>query len=179
MNSDLILVDEEDNKIGILDKELVHIGGYLHRAFSIFIFNNKGELLMQQRAENKYHSANKWSNTCCSHPIEGEDIEFTIQRRLHEEMGISCALQFSFQFIYKAPLDNSMIEHELDYVYMGISNDTPMPSAKEVKNWCYMNLQTLEFNLQNDETLYTSWLKICFKDVKNYFQLHIYPNLKS
>lgn len=179
MSQNLILVDEHDHSIGLLNKKDVHELGYLHRAFSIFIFNTKGELLLQQRADNKYHSANKWSNTCCSHPVDGESIENTLQRRLYEEMGINCNLTFAFKFTYKIPLENNLIEHEIDHVYMGVINQLPNPSKDEVKNWCYMNLIDLENDLINNENKYTYWLKICFEDVKNYFNLHVYPTLKN
>ncbi len=179
MEKKLILVNENDIQLGTLEKMMVHKKGYLHRAFSIFVFNTKGELLLQQRATNKYHSANKWSNTCCSHPIDGEPLDNTIHRRLYEEMGIQCTLQFVFKFTYKAFLDNGIIENELDYVYMGISNDIPKPNNQEVKNWCYMDLQILEKKLCSQQQQFSNWLHICFDNVKKHFYLNIAPQLNK
>src|SRR5690606_35161807 len=112
----LVLVDENDNEVGVMDKWSAHTTGVLHRAFSLFVFNTKGELLLQQRADEKYHSAGLWSYTCCSHPLKGEAIETVIHRRLKEEMGMICDVVFKFSFIYKASFDNGLTEHELDHV---------------------------------------------------------------
>ena len=119
MKEYLILVDEKDNELGSMEKLQVHEKGLLHRAFSVFIFNTKGELLLQQRASEKYHSPNLWTNTCCSHPRTGEKTTNAVERRLMEEMGMQCDTTFQFQFLYKAYFDNGLIEHELDHVYFG------------------------------------------------------------
>ena len=162
----LILVDSNDKKWGKLEKSLVHQLGILHRAFSVFIFNSKGELLLQQRAITKYHSGGLWTNTCCSHPVYGEEIPDAIERRLKEEMGINCSTEFAFQFQYKAALDNGMTEHELDHVYFGYSDEQPVPSDDEVMNWKYLDIHTIEHDLVANPAHYTEWFKICFNQVK-------------
>lgn len=170
MEEQLILVDEKDNEIGYLDKLSVHKEGLLHRAFSVFIFNSKDELLLQQRADVKYHSAGLWTNTCCSHPVFGEDISQTINRRMQEEMGLECNVDFKFRFIYQTPFDNGLIEHELDYVYFGRCDDIPMANPKEVKDWKYMNLEKLEEEILNHPHKYSSWLKICLDEIMKHFE---------
>ncbi len=161
MNQSLILVDENDIQQGNGKKLLIHQLGLLHRAFSIFIFNTKGELLMQQRATEKYHSGGLWSNTCCSHPQFGEDIIESMQKRLKEEMGMKCKTEFAFSFIYKVKFDNGLTEHEYDHVYLGVSNDFPLPDESEVKNWKYICLKKLEADIAEHPEIYTEWLKIC------------------
>ncbi len=161
MNQSLILVDENDIQQGNGKKLLIHQLGLLHRAFSIFIFNKKGELLMQQRATEKYHSGGLWSNTCCSHPQFGEDIIESMQKRLKEEMGMKCKTEFAFSFIYKVKFDNGLTEHEYDHVYLGVSNDLPLPDESEVKNWKYISLKKLEIDIAEHPEIYTEWLKIC------------------
>ncbi|HCI57152.1 MAG TPA: isopentenyl-diphosphate delta-isomerase, partial [Bacteroidetes bacterium] len=116
----VILVDEQDREIGEAEKMQTHKLGLLHRAFSVLIYNTKGEMLLQQRAETKYHSGGLWSNACCGHPRPGEKIEDAARRRLKEELGFNCSLKFSFKFIYKASFENSLKEHELDHVFTGI-----------------------------------------------------------
>jgi isopentenyl-diphosphate Delta-isomerase len=171
----LILVDETDEPQGKLEKLLVHQQGLLHRAFSVYIFNTKGELLLQQRADEKYHSAGLWTNTCCSHPRFGEEINFAIDRRLMEEMGMNCTTQFAFNFIYKATFENGLTEHEFDHVYIGISDQLPKPQKEEVKNWKYINLQTLQEDILQKPNLYTEWMKISLPNVISYFN----NNLKA
>ena len=121
----VILVDKNDRQVGLMEKQEAHIKGLLHRAFSIFIFNTKNELLLQKRATQKYHSGGLWTNTCCSHPRENESTIDAAYRRLNEEMGMICDLKFKFNFIYKAKLDNNLYEHELDHVFFGFSDSTP------------------------------------------------------
>lgn len=161
----LILVDENDNPVGFMDKISAHQKGILHRAFSIFIFNTKGELLLQQRAYNKYHSGGLWSNTCCSHPLINEEIDNTIKRRLEEEMGIKCNMHFQFSFIYKNEFENGLTEHELDYVYFGISDHMPVPNIQEVKDWKYISLEKLQKEILKKPYNFSSWLKICLPEV--------------
>jgi isopentenyl-diphosphate delta-isomerase len=156
----LILVDKNDNEIGTLDKLSVHQRGLLHRAFSVFIFNSENELLLQQRADEKYHSPGLWSNTCCSHPLSGEKIADSISRRLKEEMGMQCDTQFKFSFIYKAQFGNGLTEHELDHVYFGESDDLPKPNPAEVKNWKYISLQNLQEEIALHPEKFSAWLKI-------------------
>lgn len=161
----LILVDEQDNELGVMDKLSVHEKGLLHRAFSVFIFNTDMQLLLQQRSEYKYHSAGVWSNTCCSHPRPGEKMLQAINRRLKEEMGMECNTVFAFNFIYRVELDNGLTEHEYDHVYIGISNTPPIPTTSEVKDWKYMSLEELKEDIAVKPQQYTEWLKICLPKI--------------
>ena len=162
MDDLLILVDNNDREVGFMNKLSVHRAGVLHRAFSVFIFNTKGELLLQQRADGKYHSAGLWSNTCCSHPIKGEEFEDTMVRRLKEEMGIVCKTHFQFSFIYKVVFENGLIENELDHVYFGTTDDVPSPDMEEVKDWKYITMQELKKEIHLHPEKFSAWLKICF-----------------
>lgn len=170
MKEKIILVDQNDIPLGHIEKLEAHEKGLLHRAFSVFIFNSKGELLLQQRADSKYHSAGLWTNTCCSHPNYKEDIIDSIHRRMKEEMGMVSEVDFKFKFSYKALLDNNLTEHEIDHVYFGFSNDSPVINPEEVKSWKYINMKELQNELNNHPENYTSWLKICFPDVLKYFK---------
>ena len=163
----LILVDEHDNEIGLMEKMPAHLSGRLHRAFSVFIFNSKEELLLQQRADNKYHSGGLWTNTCCSHPIDGEDINVTIKKRLKEEMGMECETQYQFSFIYKADLGNGLIEHELDRVYTGTSDKKPVLNPSEAKDWKYISLDDLQAAIKRHPENFSAWLKICLPKLIN------------
>lgn len=166
----IIIVDEKDQQLGKLEKLEVHQLGLLHRAFSLFIFNSKDELLLQQRADRKYHSAELWTNSCCGHPQFGEDITSAATRRLIEEMGIYCQIKFAFSFIYKTKFENGLAEHEFDHVYFGVTDNLPKPEKTEVKNWKYINLITLEKDLRINPQLYTTWLKECFEKVILHFE---------
>lgn len=168
MNEFLILVDEHDKPWGKLEKDQVHQLGLLHRAFSVFIFNSKGELLLQQRADGKYHSAGLWTNTCCSHPRFGEDLKDAVARRLEEEMGLNCETQFIFSFIYKSKFENGLTEHEFDHVYYGVSDDQPEPDPSEVSQWKYMTLNELETDISVNPANYTVWLRICLPKLIEY-----------
>jgi len=152
--------------MGTMDKQQVHLSGILHRAFSIFIFNNKGELLLQQRAGSKYHSPLLWTNTCCSHPRPKEKTADAAHRRLIEEMGMDCPLTHVFHFMYNAELDNGLIEHEFDHVYFGVSDDIPVPEPQEVGDYKYIDLDSLENELITQPETFSEWLKICFTQVK-------------
>ena len=170
MNQTLILVDKNDEPRGTLEKLEVHRQGLLHRAFSIFIFNTKGQLLLQQRADDKYHSGGLWSNTCCSHPKFGEDITDAIAKRLNEEMGLACETTFAFSFVYKAELQNGLIEHEYDHVYFGTSDVTPKANISEVKSWKYISIEELSKEIKNDPEIFTEWMKICLPRVTACFK---------
>ncbi len=167
-NEQLILVNENDEVIGVQDKLSVHELGLLHRAFSLFIFNSEGKLLLQQRADFKYHSPGLWTNTCCSHPRPGELTIDACKRRLNEEMGMACEPEFSFSFIYRHEFSNGLIEHEYDHVFTGITDKLPEINPDEVKNWKYMSLPELESNISINPDHYTPWLKICLPMLKNY-----------
>ncbi len=168
MEEQVVLVDYQDNPLGIIDKMEAHTLGLLHRAFSVFIFNSKGELLLQQRAFGKYHSGGKWTNTCCSHPKPFEETALAAHRRLNEEMGMECELEYGFNFTYKAEFDNSLIEHEFDHVYFGTSDHLPLVNTDEVASFKYMSLEELASDLNENPDLYTPWLKICFDNILDF-----------
>lgn len=161
MEEMLILVDDKDEEIGIAGKKEVHIKGLLHRAISVFIFNENGELLLQRRALNKYHSAGLWTNTCCSHPAPGETTLDASIRRLKEEMKLETKLDFLCSFQYNSNLENGLIENELDHVFYGVTNQIPDPDPLEASEWKYINTDVLIGEVNNNPQLYTSWLKIC------------------
>ena len=163
----VILVDEFDNELGEMEKMEAHRKGQLHRAFSVFIFNDKNELLLQQRAKRKYHSGGLWSNTCCSHPRVNETLLEAGQRRLMEEMGISAELEKQFSFIYRAELDNELTEHELDHVLFGHYNDLGKLNEEEVMDMRYVNLDEIERELIEQPEIYTAWFKVVFDRTKS------------
>ena len=165
----VILVDKNDRQVGLMEKQEAHIKGLLHRAFSIFIFNPKNELLLQKRANQKYHSGGLWTNTCCSHPRENESTIDAAYRRLNEEMGMECKLELKFNFIYKAQLDNNLYEHELDHVFFGFSNDLPKINKHEVDSYSYESLNFLKKDIILSPKKYTEWFKICFEEVNKNF----------
>ncbi|MEP6628810.1 MAG: isopentenyl-diphosphate Delta-isomerase, partial [Ginsengibacter sp.] len=134
-------------------------------AFSVFIFNSRGELLLQRRAENKYHSGGLWSNTCCSHPCKDEEIGDTVKRRLKEEMGMECETEFKFKFIYQKHFENGLTEHELDHVYFGKSDDAPVPDPMEVQEWRYISLRQLQSEIHLHPESFSAWLQICLPEI--------------
>lgn len=158
----VILVDENDQEIGKMEKQEAHEKGLLHRAFSVFVFNENKELLLQQRALTKYHSAGLWTNTCCSHPRIGETIEQAAHRRLMEEMGFDCDLSTKTSFIYKAAFENGLTEHEFDHVLVGSFNGEINFNPTEVKNFKWINLEELQIDLLQNNQNYTAWFKIIF-----------------
>lgn len=159
----VILVDENDHAIGLMDKMAAHDGPHLHRAFSIFIFNSKGEMLLQQRALTKYHSPGLWANTCCSHPRDGETLAVATARRLKEEMGMICDMHEIFSFIYQAPVGEGLTEHEFDHVWMGVSDAEPEIDTSEVHAWKYINIIDLREDMQLHRERYTPWFVIAFE----------------
>ena len=165
MNDEVVLVNEHDDEIGYMPKLEAHEKGVLHRAFSVFIFNSKGEMLIQQRAWGKYHSEGLWSNTCCSHPLPHESVASGAMRRLQEEMGLQSPLKFLFSFLYKAELDNNLTEHELDHVFWGISDHEPILNTSEVINYKYISVADLKTDIKQNPNRYTEWLKICLDEV--------------
>ena len=159
----VILVNEKDEQIGLMPKLEAHKKGLLHRAFSVFILNSRGELMLQQRAAHKYHSPLLWTNTCCSHQREGESNLKAGKRRLIEEMGFDCELKEIFSFIYKAPFDNGLTEHELDYVMIGEYENDPKLNKNEVHSFKWMTLQEVKDDIDLQPEIYTEWFKIIFE----------------
>ena len=166
----VILVDKNDNQVGLMPKIEAHEKGVLHRAFSIFIFNSKYELLLQKRASSKYHSGGLWTNTCCSHPREGEDILDAANRRLDEEMGITTSLRKVYDFIYKAELDNQLTEHEFDHVFYGVFDNDPILNKDEAEDFKWVDMETLNNDIIKNEDNYTVWFKIAFEYFYNYLK---------
>jgi isopentenyl-diphosphate delta-isomerase len=167
----VILVDENDRQIGVMPKLEAHKKAVLHRAFSVFIFNDKNELMLQQRTLKKYHSPGLWTNTCCSHQREGESNIEAGKRRLQEEMGFVTDLRESISFIYKAPFDNGLTEHEYDHVLIGHYNDEPKIIEDEVANWKWIALDDVNTDLKTHPEHYTAWFKIIFDKFYNHINI--------
>ena len=161
----VILVDENDNELGLMEKMEAHEKGVLHRAFSVFVFNGKGEVMLQQRAFEKYHSGGLWTNTCCSHPRKGETVLEAAHRRMEEEMGFDCELEEQFHFIYNRKLDKGLTEHELDHVVFGKFDGIPNLNPEEVADYKWVNMQELKTDISENPNQYTEWFKICFDEV--------------
>lgn len=162
----VILVDENDNEMGAMEKMEAHQKGILHRAFSILIFNSQGNLLIQRRSNLKYHSAGLWTNTCCSHPRPGESIETAAQRRLKEEMGIDLTPTLSHKFIYTVSLENGLIENEVDYVFTGTFDGIPKINTQEVADWKFIGLTDLQLELNQKPEEFTFWFKVILSEWK-------------
>ena len=162
MTEYVVLVDELDNKVGLMEKMEAHINPTLHRAFSIFIFNSKNEMLLQQRALSKYHTPGLWTNTCCSHPRDGESLHDATKRRLLEEMGMQCELKEAFSFIYKADVMQGLVEHEFDHVFIGTSDDLPIINKDEVESFRYDTVENIKADIERNPQNYTAWFKIAF-----------------
>ena len=168
--NEVILVDINDSETGTMEKMEAHQKGLLHRAFSVFIFNSKGELLLQKRAKDKYHSGGLWTNACCSHPFPGENTLSAAKRRLMEEMGMNCDLEHAFSFIYKVNLDKGMTEHELDHVFIGVSDESPKLNVHEVEDFKYVTLEQAEQLIKNNPESLTEWFKIVFTQTMNHYR---------
>ena len=164
----VILVDENDVQIGLMPKMEAHEKALLHRAFSVFVFNDKNELMLQQRALDKYHSPGLWTNTCCSHQRDGESNLAAGKRRLFEEMGFVTELKETTSFIYKAPFENGLTEHELDHVLVGTYNGDPEPNKDEVGGWKWMAIDAVKLDVVERPELYTEWFKIIFDKFYNF-----------
>lgn len=165
---EVILVDENDQETGTCEKLEAHREGLLHRAFSIFVFSSKGELLLQRRARTKYHSGGLWSNTCCSHPRPGEITEYAAHRRLKEEMGFDCELKEIFSFTYQVEFESSLFEHEYDHVFLGRNDSKPKCDPKEVCDWKTIRIDELRKAIQKAPDEYTYWFKFCFQEFLSY-----------
>jgi isopentenyl-diphosphate delta-isomerase len=164
----VILVDSNDNQIGLMPKLEAHKKGVLHRAFSVFIFNNDGELMLQRRALTKYHSPGLWTNTCCSHQRDGETNIISGKRRLNEEMGFNTELFEKTSFIYKAKFDNGLTEHEFDHVLVGSYNHSPIINPNEVDSWKWMSMENVKKDIKDHPENYTAWFKIIFEKYYKY-----------
>lgn len=164
----LILVDEMDNPVGEMEKMEVHQKALLHRAFSIFIFNSNGQMLLQQRAESKYHSPGLWTNACCSHPGVGQRTEDAAEKRLQEEMGFSVPLRKAFDFTYKTSFENGLTEHEYDHVFIGKYDGTIDPDKAEVKGHYFAGMDEIKNSIQSHPQKYTEWFKIAFPKLEKY-----------
>lgn len=163
----VILVDENDRQVGLMPKMEAHEKALLHRAFSVFVFNDQNQLMIQRRAAHKYHSPGLWTNTCCSHQREGETNIEAGKRRLMEEMGFTTSLTENISFIYKAPFDNGLTEHEYDYILLGDYNDEPNINPDEVSEWKWMFLEDIEKDMKVHPEQYTEWFKIIFDKFYN------------
>lgn len=158
----VILVNEKDEQIGLMPKMEAHEKALLHRAFSVFIFNEKDELMLQQRSHTKYHSPGLWTNTCCSHQREGETNIEAGKRRLREEMGFTTELKDTVSFIYKAPFDNGLTEHEFDHILVGKYNDDPILNPEEAAGYKWLTLEEVKKDMEVNPHLYTAWFRIIF-----------------
>ena len=165
MTETVILVDEKDNPVGYEEKITAHMnGGKLHRAFSIFVFNSKGELLLQQRAKAKHHFRSLWSNPCCSHPLKGERLENAVHRKLQQEFGFDTDLREAFSFIYEATdPESKLTEHEFDHVFIGKFDGRPKPNPREIDDWKWTTSARLKQDLRSNAKNYTPWFKIAFE----------------
>jgi isopentenyl-diphosphate delta-isomerase len=172
IEENVILVNEKDEQIGLMPKLEAHEKAVLHRAFSVFILNSKNEIMLQQRAHHKYHSPLLWTNTCCSHQRAGETNIQAGGRRLYEEMGCKAELKELFHFIYKAPFDNGLTEHELDHVMIGYYNEDPVVNPDEVEDWKWMGIDAVKENMVLFPELYTVWFKIIFDEFYHFLEDH-------
>lgn len=167
----VILVNEKDEQIGLMPKQEAHEKAVLHRAFSVFIFNDNKELMLQQRALHKYHSPGLWTNTCCSHQRDGESSIDAGVRRLGEEMGFTSELKETTSFIYKAPFENGLTEHEFDHIMVGTYNGEPQINTDEVASWKWMSLEAVKEDIKNNPQEYTAWFKIIFQNFYEHIKL--------
>jgi isopentenyl-diphosphate Delta-isomerase len=161
----VVLVDADDREIGVSPKMRAHRNGDLHRAISVFLFNSRGEMLLQRRASGKYHSSGLWSNACCSHPRPGESAHAAAMRRLEEEMGIRCDLQPTFRFTYRAEFDSGLVEHELDHVFLGETEEDPRVDPEEVGEWRWTSIAELRAEMLAEPDRFTAWFHIALPRV--------------
>ncbi len=169
---EVILVNELDEPIGLMPKLEAHQKAVLHRAFSVFVLNDQNEIMLQQRAHHKYHSPLLWTNTCCSHQRSGETNIEAGSRRLFEEMGFKTDLKELFHFIYKAPFDNGLTEHELDHVMIGYYHEDPIVNPEEVEDWKWMKIEDIKTDMELNPAIYTVWFKIIFDEFYHYIEDH-------
>ena len=167
---EVILVTEEDKPIGTVGKMQAHEKGLLHRAFSIFIFDKVGRMLLQQRSIEKYHSALLWSNTCCSHPFPNENIKEAALRRLQEEMGFTTTLQKLFEFKYRAEVENNLVEHEYDHIFVGSYEGEISINKKEVADYCYEDMDRVKWAINEKPDKFTIWFRLIFPTIETWWQ---------
>jgi isopentenyl-diphosphate delta-isomerase, type 1 len=160
------LVDENDRELGIMEKMEAHVSGSLHRAVSIFVFNSNGDMVLQQRASSKYHSPGLWSNTCCTHPRPGESPMAAAERRLLEEMGMTCPLVYKTNVRYRAEVDHGLTEYELDHIFIGVCDTTPVPNPQEVASWCYVEPDQALAMVNEAPGIFTTWFPILYEKIK-------------
>ena len=166
----VVLVTPDDRPIGVAGKTSAHERGLLHRAFSVFVVNGAGEWLLQRRASHKYHSGGLWSNTCCSHPRDGETPEDAVHRRMMEEMGFDCEVEKAFHFTYKADVGQGLTEHEFDHVFIGKSELIPVINPEEVNDWKYMAMDEIRLDMKKKPDVYTVWFRIAFDEVDQHLK---------
>ena len=169
---DIILVDEDDRELGTGEKMNIHREGILHRAFSIFVFDSTGRLLLQQRSTSKYHSGGLWTNTCCSHPFPGEAVETAAIRRLREEMGFETPLKKVFHFVYRAELDQGLTEHEFDHVFVGEFEGQVRINPDEVRDHIYRDMRDLKQEMNDHPSRFTAWFLIAFPRLETWWAEH-------
>lgn len=174
----IVLVSEHDDMIGIMDKMEAHRQGLLHRAFSIYIFNSKGEMLLQQRALTKYHSGGLWTNACCSHPMPGEKVKEAAERRLMEELGFETTIEKIFDFVYKAEFENGLTEHEFDHVFAGEYEGELNVDPEEVKDYTYTGISAIKNMLEQDPQKFTAWFHIAFPKIEDWWASR-YQNISA
>ncbi len=168
--TEVVLVDEQDQPRGTMEKMEAHLKGELHRAFSIFIFNNKGEMLLQQRALSKYHSGGLWTNACCSHPVPGEEVASAARRRLREELNLDLPVEKVFSFTYKAGFDNGLTEYEYDHVFTARYDGAVDFNREEVMDTCYMSIRELKAAMEITPGKFTAWFRIAFPEIENWYR---------
>lgn len=171
----VVLVNECDEEMGLMEKMEAHEKALLHRAFSVFVFNQKGELLLQQRALDKYHSGGLWTNTCCSHPRPNELVADAASRRLREEMGFETPLEKVFDFIYQASFDNGLTEHEFDHVFVGYYDGPIHVNPAEVNDYTFRSMESIQDSLIQHDGLFTAWFEIIFPRVMDWWQINLNP----
>ena len=167
-NRELILVNDKDEEIGFMEKMEVHRRGLLHRAFSVFIFDKNGNMLLQQRAACKYHGAHLWTNACCSHPFPGEAVEVGAARRLNEELGFQTGIEKIFDFVYRSEVENNLVEHEFDHVFSGVYEGEMKLNAEEVEAVRYVGMAEIEEELKLHPEHFTTWFRIAFPKIKSW-----------
>jgi isopentenyl-diphosphate delta-isomerase len=170
MMQQVILVNEQDEAIGVMEKMEAHEKALLHRAFSVFLFNKEGLMLLQQRALTKYHSPGLWTNACCSHPGPGEEVKAAALRRLQEELGFTTPVEKAFHFTYKAAFDNGLTEHEFDHVFVGLYEGAMLLNAEEVSAVHYKSMDAIAVELETMPHMYTEWFKIAFPLLREWMQ---------